>query len=83
MKTINVTQSVTVTLADGEKLHVPAGIQKVADEVADHWYVQAHTEALPDAVSAKPGRGRRKSGDESSGDDDDAADENQQDQQQG
>lgn len=82
MKTINITKPITVTLADGEKLSVAAGIQKVDDDVANHWYVQAHTEDLPDAVSAKPGRGRRKADDDSPGGDD-APDEATQEQQQG
>ncbi len=42
MKTVNLTQAVTVTLDDSTKVTVPAGISAQPAAVADHWYVQAH-----------------------------------------
>ncbi|CAN0620531.1 protein of unknown function [Burkholderia multivorans] len=32
-------------LTDGEHSHFPVGVHTVEQEVADHWYVKAHTRA--------------------------------------
>lgn len=42
MKTVNLTQAVTVTLDDSTKVTVPVGISAQPAAIADHWYVQAH-----------------------------------------
>lgn len=51
MQVINVTKAITLLLADGNKLEIPSGVQKVEDDVAEHWYVKAHTGEMPEAIT--------------------------------
>jgi len=51
MQVINMTKAITLLQADGNKLEIPAGVQEVEDDVADHWYVKAHTGEMPEAIT--------------------------------
>lgn len=46
MKYLNVLTGFILTLADGAKREFEAGLQEIEDELADHWYVAAHSEPL-------------------------------------
>lgn len=46
MKFLNVLTGFTLTLATGAKREFEAGLQEIEDELADHWYVAAHSEPL-------------------------------------
>jgi hypothetical protein len=43
MKNINVTAAFVLTHSDGSKTAFAPGFQQVKDEIASHWYVQAHS----------------------------------------
>lgn len=60
MKLINVVKPFTLTLDNGDKKEVPAGVQEVDDNIADHWYTKAHTEPVPEALAkAASGKGKK------------------------
>ncbi|SDI54309.1 STY1053 family phage-associated protein [Pseudomonas panipatensis] len=46
MKYLNVLTGFILTLADGAKREFEAGLQEIEDDLADHWYVAAHSEPL-------------------------------------
>lgn len=46
MKYLNVLKGFVLTLATGAKRELEAGLQEIEDELADHWYVAAHSEPL-------------------------------------
>ncbi|WP_288074664.1 hypothetical protein [Pseudomonas sp.] len=46
MKFLNVPKGFTLTLATGAKREFEAGLHEVEDELADHWYVAAHSEPM-------------------------------------
>jgi hypothetical protein len=57
MKEINVIKAFLLTLADHTKRAFAVGIHKVEDEIADHWFVKAHSEpvaAVAPAVEPEP-----------------------------
>jgi len=45
MKSLNVLKSFKLNLADGIR-EFEAGLQPFEDDIADHWFVKAHTEVL-------------------------------------
>ena len=49
MATINVLKSFILNI-EGELKQFAAGIHDVADEIAGHWYVQAHSEDAAQAL---------------------------------
>jgi hypothetical protein len=52
-KLINVVKAFTLTIVrDGQlvKLRIEAGIQRLEDDIAGHWYTRAHSEPVPDGV---------------------------------
>jgi hypothetical protein len=54
-KTINVIKPFTLSIVqDGELKSVPhlPGVQDVEEDVAEHWYTQAHCGELPAALRA-------------------------------
>lgn len=54
-KTINVIKPFTLSIVqEGELKHIPhsLGVQDVNEDIADHWYTQAHCGELPAAVKA-------------------------------
>lgn len=54
-KTINVIKPFTLSIVqDGELKQIPhsLGVQDVDQDIADHWYTQAHCGELPAAVKA-------------------------------
>lgn len=46
MKFLNVLTGFTLTLASGTKREFEAGLQEIEDELAEHWYVGAHSEPV-------------------------------------
>jgi hypothetical protein len=46
MKEINVLKAFLLTLADHTQRAFAVGVHKVEDEIADHWYVKAHSEPV-------------------------------------
>jgi hypothetical protein len=55
LTTITVLKPFTLTRDDGTRVSYAAGSQQVEPEVADHWYVKAHTQAaLPVAHTEAP-----------------------------
>lgn len=42
MAKLNFSQSFELTLDNGEKQWFKAGLQTIAEDLVDHWYVQAH-----------------------------------------
>ncbi|HDR9029899.1 TPA: hypothetical protein QDB14_004121 [Burkholderia vietnamiensis] len=42
---IEVAKAFRLLGADGEHTHFPVGVHTVEQEVADHWFVKAHTRA--------------------------------------
>ncbi|WP_052262813.1 STY1053 family phage-associated protein [Chromobacterium violaceum] len=51
MQVINVVKAFVLTLADGARHEIAAGVQEVEDFVADHWYTKAHTAPVPDVLT--------------------------------
>ena len=50
MSTVNVVKAFTLTfIREGHmvKQRIEAGIQKLEQDVADHWYTLAHSEPMP------------------------------------
>lgn len=47
MATVNFASDFTLICDDGRRFEFAAGEQDIPDELADHWYVKAHCEALP------------------------------------
>lgn len=41
----------TLTKDDGEQVSFSQGVQDIADDLADHWYVKAHAEPVEDKKS--------------------------------
>lgn len=46
MKFLNVLKGFTLTLASGAKREFESGLQEIEDELAEHWYVGAHSEPV-------------------------------------
>lgn len=56
-KTINVVKPFTLTIVRDkvvEKIPVMVGVQEVDEDIADHWYTQAHCSELPKPAKAPP-----------------------------
>lgn len=54
-KLVNITKAFTLTIIrDGEEvlIKVGAGIQRVEQDIADHWYTKAHSAEVPEGVAA-------------------------------
>lgn len=70
MQVINIVKGLTLTLEDGSKLEIAAGVQEVDDAIAGHWYVQAHTGLMPEALAktATGDKGKKAAAAESTGD---------------
>ncbi|ODT97405.1 MAG: hypothetical protein ABS82_00160 [Rhodanobacter sp. SCN 67-45] len=52
-KLVNITKAFTLTIVrDGEQvlMKIEAGIQRLEQDVADHWYTKAHSEDVPKGV---------------------------------
>jgi len=47
MVTINVVKAFTLTSAEGVQRRFEEGEHEVEADIADHWYVQAHSEPAP------------------------------------
>lgn len=61
---VNVVKDFTLTLIrEGRmvKLHIEAGIQKLEQDVADHWYTRAHSEPVPKGVETTETAGAKAS----------------------
>lgn len=67
-ETINVVKPFTLTKQDGSVHHFGVGEQEVDEDVADHWYVQHHTDdppeynpppGTPEYAAREAGRARR------------------------
>lgn len=55
MKTINVQSRFAISNPDMTQTIFEPGIQEVSDELAEHWFVKAHsTEVVPEKQSKKP-----------------------------
>jgi hypothetical protein len=53
-KLVNVVKSFTLTIVrDGQlvKEKIEAGIQRLEEEIAEHWYTQAHSADVPEGVT--------------------------------
>lgn len=50
---INVIEQFTLTMADGVRKTFNRGIQDVEEEIADHWFVKAHSEPVKDKEPEK------------------------------
>lgn len=48
MTTVNITSPFTFTRDDGRPLDIAAGVQDLDDDVASHWFVQAHCASVPE-----------------------------------
>ena len=52
-KLVNITKAFTLTIVrEGEQVlqKIEAGIQRLEQDVADHWYTKAHSEDVPKGV---------------------------------
>ncbi len=52
MKTINVFEDFVLTLDDHTKRAFKKGMHEVEDEIANHWYTQAHSKPIAAAEAA-------------------------------
>ncbi|MET3654084.1 STY1053 family phage-associated protein [Dyella japonica] len=53
-KLVNVVKAFTLTIVrDGQlvKEKIEAGIQRLEEEIAEHWYTQAHSADVPEGVT--------------------------------
>ena len=53
-KLVNVVKSFTLTIVrDGQlvKEKIEAGIQRLEEEIAEHWYTKAHSADVPEGVT--------------------------------
>ncbi len=63
MLKINVLIPFLLTMADGVQKQFAAGVHEVEQEIADHWYTQAHSEPVVEEKKAPPAPTAAKNGD--------------------
>lgn len=52
-KLVNITKAFALTIVkDGEQIihKIEAGVQRLEEDIADHWYTKAHSEDVPKGV---------------------------------
>ena len=54
MPTIHVAKAFILSLDSGEKLSIGVGRHQVSDEVAQHWYTQAHLFGVYTGPTSRP-----------------------------
>jgi hypothetical protein len=52
MATVLIKQSFTLILDDTRRFDYAAGLQEIDDDIAEHWYVKAHSEPVSEGRGA-------------------------------